>query len=87
MLRTLTDMLPTEQIRDHARAVLTSQGASFAEVVKVLQEYRDNIGDGPVSTSSDEAGQEGATLGSALEVDAENRRQIIDHLIAYLRGC
>ena len=73
------------QARDHAREVLTSQKTSFAEVIKVLQEYRDNIGDLSSGVDGQAKAEDGAA--SASEVDATNKREIISHLIAYLRSC
>lgn len=75
----------TLQARDHAREVLTSQKSSFAEVIKVLQEYQDNIGDSSAGDADKPAKLEDGA--SASDVDAANKREIIAHLIAYLRSC
>lgn len=75
------------QARDHAKETLAKQGTSFAEVIKVLQEYQDNIGDVAVGGTSDDHSTDSAAPESAAEADAANKRQIIAHLISYLRSC
>jgi beta-catenin-like protein 1 len=76
-----------QQARDHTKTALSKQGASFAEVIKVLQEYQDNIGDSPRGTSEGEGEAKLSMSDAAAEADAANKRQIIGHLISYLRSC
>lgn len=64
-------------LRDHAKQLLEAKGGSFKEVADVLAEYRDNVGD-----AETEAG--GA---SDAEVEATRQRDILGHLIEYVRGC
>lgn len=66
--------------------MLAKHNSSFAEVVKVLQEYQENIGDVP-ATDADGQVKELDGGASAADIDAANKRQIVGHLIAYLRGC
>lgn len=61
-------------LRDHAKKLLESKGSSFAEVVQVLKEYRDNVGD------ADAEQQDG-------DPEAVRQREILGHLIDYMASC
>ena len=63
--------------RDHAKLVLEGKGSSFIEVVAVLKEYQRNVGD-------DEP--EGGEVNGA-QAEAMRQKDILGHLIEYMRGC
>jgi beta-catenin-like protein 1 len=58
--------------------LLSRKDRSFKDVVEVLKEYRDNIGDGPADAVE---GQERQTAGSGA-----TQREIISQLVAYLES-
>ena len=71
--------------------MLEAKQSSFAEVIAVLQEYRRNIGDAEEGESADASasnGAAGAADGAQAQAQEANRqREILTHLIDYLRGC
>jgi beta-catenin-like protein 1 len=67
------------QIRDHIQMLLSRKDSSFRDVVAVLKEYGDNIGDGAVDAAVE--GDEDQVTGSGAA-----QREIISQLIAYLES-
>lgn len=69
--------------REHAKQTLAERKASFTDVVAVLEEYRDNIGDSGPTESVEQSAEK---VSNGRLDDASNKRNIVDHLIAYLQG-
>ncbi|KAI5475947.1 beta-catenin-like protein 1 [Pseudohyphozyma bogoriensis] len=64
-------------VRDHIRMLLSRKDQSFSDVIRVLKEYRENVGDASLVPAADD--------GDAPDA-AEEQRVILGHLISYLEG-
>lgn len=73
----LTGSLMREmQMRDHIKMLLARRDRSLSDVMRVLIEYRENIGDTPVAE-----GEEGTVIN-----EGEEQRDILAHLLTYLQS-
>lgn len=63
-------------MRDHIKMLLARRDRSLSDVMRVLIEYRENIGDTPVAE-----GEEGTVIN-----EGEEQRDILAHLLTYLQS-
>ncbi|SCZ92549.1 BZ3500_MvSof-1268-A1-R1_Chr5-2g07967 [Microbotryum saponariae] len=63
--------------REHILMMLARRNKSFDDIIRVLSEYRDNIGEGAAKTEEKE--------GSEID-EAEEQREILKNLIEYLKS-
>lgn len=67
--------------------LLARKDRSLDNVIRVLVEYRDNIGDATTTTGAKEEEKEGGDDGTEQVVDqATEQREILGHLIEYLKS-
>jgi hypothetical protein len=83
----LPPSLPLYQARDQALLLLSRKDQTFQEIIDVLQEQYDNIGDPLPPPGPSEGGEEGAREEwEAEQGKVESQRIILEGLMAYLKG-
>lgn len=69
-------------MRDHARMLLRRRDRSFTDVVGVLGEYRDNIGDQVSGVGG--MGASPSKVSEEQDSPGQRQKEALGHLMAYL---